>query len=95
MNVLEMRRAPRFKGSLPVLLDKGTGVTRDYSTAGIYFVTDNEFAEGSQLSFIILFNHLDAGKQMRVNCRGTVVRIRPDNGRCGIAVQLNAHDFVI
>lgn len=95
MSVVDMRRAPRYKGSLPVLLSNGTGVTRDYSTAGIYFVTECNLTQGSEVDFVLLFNHLDAGKQMRVNCRGTVVRTRPDDGRCGVAVALNSHAFGI
>lgn len=93
MSLQDMRRAPRFKGTLPVLLDTGTGVTRDYSTVGVYFVTDVDLCQGSPIDFVLLFNHLDAGREMRVSCKGTVVRTRQDNGRLGVAVQLNQHTF--
>ncbi|MBT1073335.1 PilZ domain-containing protein [Geobacter chapellei] len=95
MSVQDMRRAPRLKAALPILFKKGTGVTRDYSTVGIYFLTDIDLSKATEVDFVLLFNHLDAGRQMHVNCRGTVIRIRPDDGRYGVAVQLDSHTFCV
>lgn len=95
MTVQEKRRAPRYTGALPVELGNSRGVTRDYSTAGVYFYIDAKLAKGDSVDFSMIFNHLDAGRRMRVNCHGTVIRASRENERYGVAVQLNSHTFGI
>lgn len=91
----EKRRAPRYTGALPVELGNSRGVTRDYSTAGVYFYIDVKLAQGTPVDFAMIFNHLDAGRRMRVNCHGTVIRTNREKDRYGVAVQLNSHSFGI
>ena len=91
----EKRKAPRYNGALPVELGSSRGVTRDYSIAGVFFYIDVQLAQGDPVNFSMIFNHLDAGRQMRVNCHGTVVRSSRERERYGVAVQLNSHSFGI
>lgn len=71
------------------------GVTRDYSTAGVFFYVDVKIDQGDSIDFSMIFNHLDAGRRMRVNCHGTVVRTSREKERYGVAVRLNSHTFGI
>ncbi len=89
----DKRHAPRYTGELPVLLGSAMGVTRDYSTSGVYFYINAKLSKGDPADFTVIFNQLDAGRQMRVNCRGTVVRTKQEKDRLGVAVQLSSHTF--
>ena len=89
----KIRRFPRFKGAIPVLLEHGKGITRDYSTAGVYFLTEGHYALGETVSFTLLFNHDPDGRPMRVQCRGTVVRTDPKEQNLGVAVKVSNHTF--
>lgn len=91
----KIRRFPRFKGAIPVILEHGKGITRDYSTAGVYFLTEGYYAPGEALSFTLLFNHHPDGRSMRVQCQGTVLRTNEEEQKLGVAVKVTAHTFVL
>ena len=44
---VERRQALRFPITLPVELERGTGITRDISTSGVFFETDQVFRAGA------------------------------------------------
>ena len=89
----KIRLVPRFQGEIPVILDQGDGVTRDYSTAGIYFLTEASYAPGDAVNFTLLLNNQPNGRSVRVQCRGTVVRTSPEENRLGVAVKVEDHRF--
>ena len=89
----QIRCLPRFRGKLPVILEQGQGVTRDYNTAGVYFLTEGTYTPGEAISFTLLLNHQVNGVPMRVQCRGTVVRTSPEKHLLGVAVTLNSYSF--
>jgi len=86
----ERRKAPRFQGQLDVKLEKGAGVTRDFSTSGIYFETDQSFAPAEPLDFFMNLEHTDLGPHARVRCRGEVVRVEPMREKTGVAVAIHS-----
>ncbi len=89
----QTRRFPRFKGEIPVILDHGDGITRDYSTAGVYFLTEGSYAPGEALNFTLVLNNQPDGRPVRVRCQGTVIRTTPEEQKLGVAVKVDAHTF--
>jgi hypothetical protein len=91
----KIRRFPRYKGAIPVILEHGKGITRDYSTAGVYFLTEGYYTPGETLSFTLVFNHHPDGRPMQVQCRGTVLRTDLEEQQLGVAVKVNNHTFAL
>lgn len=88
-----MRRSPRFSGKVPVQLPTEVGITRDFSTSGIYFFTDSAFTVGDKIEFSLALNSFGAERTVSVHCTGNVLRVEPQEERFGIAVELTAHTF--
>jgi PilZ domain len=61
--------------SLPVRYPGGTGVTRDVSAAGVYFLSEDSFVEGQQVSLTITLEHSSPEGSLDVTYRGRVVRV--------------------
>jgi hypothetical protein len=86
--------------SLPVRFPGGTGVTRDVSTSGVYFLSEGSFEEGQQVSLTITLQHADPAGPLEVTCRGRVVRAEgPEVGtgarpvrRVAMAIDTNGFD---
>ena len=93
MNFAERRKAERFIGAIPVEFKQGMGITRDYSTDGIYFVTDQPLSLGEQLEFVIKLSDTDPYPlgQTRLRCLGEVVRVEPGLKTLGVAVAVTTH----
>jgi hypothetical protein len=89
----ENRKSKRFPGTIPVVLKQGTGLTRDYSTDGVYFVTDQTISLGEQLELVMLLDHQSMGVGVRLRCRGDVVRIEKNEDTTGVAVAISNHLF--
>ena len=83
----ERRKGERFKLTLPVELNDGTGTTCDISTSGIFFETESAYAIGDTLRLFLSFEH------ETLQCEGRVVRVEPRNGQFGVAVELNSYVF--
>lgn len=88
-----MGMVPPWQAELPA------GRTRDVSTGGIYFTTDEEFPAGSELAFtIILPAELTHGKEVFVCAQGRVVRTEKKrvNGcqRTGVAARIERYEIV-
>jgi len=71
----ERRCVPRHRMSLPVRFPGGTGVTRDVSSNGVYFLSGRSFEEGQQVSLAIRLEHSNPEGPLDVTYRGVVVRI--------------------
>jgi PilZ domain len=82
----ERRRGERFKLAL-LQLKNGTGITRDISTSGILFETENPYSIGGTIRLSLHFEH------ETLQCEAQVVRVEPRNGQVGVAVELMSYVF--
>jgi hypothetical protein len=89
----ERRRAERFSGAIPVELKQGGGLTRDFSTDGIFFETDQFLSVGEQLDFIMHLNNAEPANSLRLHCRGDVLRVERGLEKMGVAVTFSMHLF--
>jgi len=86
MSSREQRSDERVAVTLPVHLDKMTGVTRDVSASGICFDIDASYTPESDISFVI---EVETGtEKMLLKCKGKIVRTEPHDGRVRIAVSI-------
>lgn len=83
------RREERFALEVPVLLESGTGMTRDISQSGIYFVTDQLLQPNGIVRFSVKLDHVRAGKAVRFDCQGRILRIEPADGKFGVAASIS------
>jgi len=88
---LEQRRELRNKGKLPVELGSGKGVTRDFSSSGIYFETDRSFSPGQAIEFTIVLRHIDPNSPVRLKCQGEIVRVEEDGSIMGVAAAIDSY----
>jgi len=89
----DRRQARRYRIAVPVELDHGTGLTRDISTSGVFFETDQSCSVGTTLSFSLVLEHADPRGPMRLHCRGEVVRVEQKEGKVGVAVCFTSYRF--
>jgi hypothetical protein len=115
--VVERRIGQRFAFNLPVsLLDlassaEGLGFTQDLSSRGVFFFTDMALREGAEIELTLRMpSEITLGENMRVRCRGRVLRIldSPDNKsietrssetrssetKIGVAVCLKGYEYL-
>ena len=90
----ELREAPRFKGDVPVLTKSGEGVTRDLSGSGIFFETDGSFSAGQPIEFSIILEHLYPDRAVRLQCKGSVVRVENKGQKVGVATTIDSYTIV-
>jgi hypothetical protein len=103
---LERRCAQRFEVSLPLAIhfDGQTvhGFAQDLSGRGIFFYAETPLPEGAvvELTFTMPAE-ITLGENMPVRCRGRVLRAGAaradhvqDGQRSGIAVQLDAYEYL-
>ena len=84
----ERRRTERYRLAVPFhFQERGTGVTRDISTSGVFFETDQAHSIGDRILLSVDFG--DA----TVQCEGRVVRVDQLEGKFGIAVELTSYAF--
>ena len=86
---MKKRGESRMSATRPVRLARGTGVTRNISTSGVFFETDVSYAPGSNIIFAI---ELDGpqGEKLMLRSRGEIVRIELRGGTVGVAVKIVA-----
>lgn len=79
---VERRIGQRFAFNLPVSLrdvatgTEGVGFTQDLSSRGVFFLTDMRLSEGSEIELTLeMPSEITLGENMRVRCRGRVLRI--------------------
>jgi hypothetical protein len=86
---VERRVGQRFAYNLPVSLrdiasaNEGLGFTQDLSSRGAFLFTDMALSEGAEVELTLKMpSEITLGENMRVRCRGRVLRIvRPaENG---------------
>ena len=93
MNFPERRKATRFNGEIPIELKQGAGLTRNCSTDGTYFVTDQTLSVGEQVEFVMHLDHSGLGPAVQLHCRGDVLRVEPGLEMSGVAVTITMRLF--
>ena len=86
---VERRIGQRFAYNLPVSLRdiataaEGLGFTQDLSSRGAFLFTDMALSEGAEIELTLKMpSEITLGENMRVRCRGRVLRIvKPDGQR--------------
>lgn len=89
----EKRRTIRRKAKFPVVLEKGKGITRDFSSSGIFFETDKSFTPGQTINFTIVLEYVDPDRPVHLKCRGAIVRVEDKGNKLGIAATINSYTF--
>jgi len=87
------RREERFDSTMPVRLDRGSGVARNVSATGIYFVTDVALEKGRPIALTLDFNDFPGGP-LRVKCTANVVRTEPCDGKHGVGASISNFEFI-
>jgi len=89
---IEVQVRPRKRVATPVRT-----YTRDISARGIYFDFSERMEIGSELEFELnLPPELCAGKNVRIRCRGRIVRLEKpkSDGALGVAASIENYEFV-
>jgi len=92
-NFLERRKDPRSRGKLHVELERGTGVTRDFSALGVFFETEQALTVGEPINFVIPLDYSGWGHPFRIRCHGEIVRVEPVGVKMGVAVSISSYGF--
>ena len=90
----EKRASQRIQVEAPVYIGQEKAVTRDVSWAGIYFLTDQSFAEGVPLNFLLDLAYALPGKPIKLDCEGEVVRVEQHGEKFGIAAKINNFQYL-
>ena len=79
--------------NLPIELKNGKGVTRDVSTQGVFFETDQLLSVDETVEFTIAMLYAVADSSVRLRCQGKVLRVEPAPNGIGVAAALTSHSF--
>lgn len=90
----EKRTSQRIQVEVPVYIGQRKAVTRDVSWAGIYFLADQPYEEGGDLTFALDLTYALPGKPIKLDCRGKVVRVERQGDRFGIAARINNFQYM-
>ncbi len=95
----DKRSTRRFALKLPVKVEgqnPHVAHTRDVSSRGICFYTDEKFESGSDLCFTLtLPSEITMTDPIEVFCSGRVVRVEEvPNGKLTVAAQIHQYQFV-
>jgi hypothetical protein len=111
---VERRIGQRFAYNLPVSLrnistsTEGLGFTHDLSSRGVFFFTSMALSEGAEVELTLQMpSEITLGDNMRVRCRGQVLRIRsaelkagpadsnePTSQKIGVAVCFSTYEYL-
>jgi len=72
-------------------MECGTGVTRDFSSSGVYFITREQLAAGEKIRFTLILDHAPIVHQVHVGCTGKILRVEPQTQGFGVAVSLETY----
>src|SRR5881394_570714 len=84
----EPRQSQRVGAEVTVRLqNSASGVTRDISPSGVFFVVGEKLESGQVIRFTLEFED-PAGGPLHLNCVGKVVRVEEAGGKRGVAVMI-------
>jgi PilZ domain len=95
----DVQSAARFPVKLPVAVKAGAEVrsaeTQNISANGVLFEVDADMPVGSPVDFTISLpaDVVGSSEDVRVDCRGRVVRSFEDGGRRGVGVVIDEYRF--
>ncbi len=89
----ERRQAWRYPVSLDVKLKKGEGVTRDLSSSGVFFETEQPLTPGQLISFSFSLEKAYADVRLDLQCKGRIVRVERGGRKLGVAVRIEWWSF--
>lgn len=93
MKESEKRRATRHRSATPIEFKDGKGITRDFSSTGIFFETDKSFTQGQPIDFTIVLENVNPDRLVRVKCLGEIVRVEESGQKIGVAVTISSYNF--
>ena len=86
---MERRRAARHDVQLPVLMERGGGLTRDMSVSGIRFETSAfDLPVGHPFDFSVTIGRHETGSWM-LRCHGCVIRIESRGDHICVAAEID------
>lgn len=85
----ERRETQRHQIEVPVNFGRGTGVSKDISFSGIYFITKELLKAGEPLNLAFELEYAIPGKSLQLDCQGHVLRVEQLNGSYGIAAKID------
>jgi hypothetical protein len=85
----DKRREERIRLEAPVLLASGTGISRDISNSGIYFLTEQSLPLGGAVNFSVQLDYACPGKPLKLECRGEVLRVEEAGAQFGVAASIS------
>ena len=100
---LERRAAQRFDFQLPLSVrlingeGEGSGLTQDLSARGAFFYTDFVLEQGANVEVtLVMPSEITLSENMRVRCRGKVLRVTPPaiGNKIGVAVRLENYEYL-
>jgi hypothetical protein len=95
----DIQNATRFPIKLPIAVKSKSGdsctETENISANGVLFQVDSDMPIGSLVDFTISLpaEVVGAATDVRVDCRGRVVRSSEDHGRRGVGVVIDEYRF--
>ena len=95
----DIQNAVRFPIKLPIAVKSTSGdrctETENISANGVLFQVDSDMPVGSMVDFTISLpaEVVGADADVRVDCRGRVVRSSQDGGRRGVGVVIDEYRF--
>ena len=95
----DMQSAARFPIRLPISVKSESGArvseTQNISANGVLFEMDSSMPVGSRVDFTISLpaEIVGAASDVRVDCRGRVVRSTEEAGRRGVGVVIDEYRF--
>lgn len=91
MQLKSTRRHERYPLTLHVELTHGSGLTRNVSAGGVYFVTDQPHVPGAPIDFTVVLEEVSPGVPCPLRCIGTVLRVEPQGDRVGVAASIRSY----
>jgi len=99
----ERRASRRFTMALPLALRlqassgpvEKQAETRDVSFRGLYFWTDEKFAAGLPIEFVLILpKEMTATRDVKIHCFGRVLRVEEQQQTCGVAARIERYEFL-
>lgn len=91
---MQKRATERIEVEVPVHLETGSGISRNVSLSGIYFLTDQTFEEGTRFRFTIEFEFAIPGRPIHLDCEARVLRVEPQGEKQGIAARIDDFTYL-
>jgi len=85
----ERRETTRHQIQVPVDFGRGTGISRDISFTGIYFITKELLEPGELLKLAFELEYAIPGKSLQLDCQGHVLRVEQLGSSFGIAAKID------